>query len=60
MENEKFRPASFNWLASIYGDHHLNPYKMGVYKNWDLASFNKKARKIIKNSLKFAYFWWKF
>ena len=36
--------TNINWLACIYGDYHLNPYKMGVFKNWDLASFNKKIR----------------
>ena len=40
--------TNINWLACIYDDHHLNLYKMGVFKNWDLASFNKKVRKIIK------------
>jgi hypothetical protein len=25
--------ASINWLACIYGDYHLNPYKKGVFKN---------------------------
>jgi len=46
-----------NWLACIYGDYHLNPYKMGVFKNWDLASFSKKRRKIKKNRLKYTHFW---
>ena len=49
--------TNINWLVCIYDDHHLNPYRMGVFKNWDLASFNKKGRKITKNSLKFAHFW---
>ena len=25
--------TNINWLACIYGDHHLNPYKMVVLKN---------------------------
>ena len=25
--------TNINWLACIYSDHHLNPYKMGVFKN---------------------------
>ena len=25
--------TNINWLACIYGDHHLNLYKMGVFKN---------------------------
>ena len=49
--------TNINWLACIYGDYHLNPYKMGAFKNWDLASFNKKVRKIIKNRLKYTHFW---
>ena len=28
--NEK---TNINWLACIYGDYHLNPYKMGAFKN---------------------------
>ena len=24
--------TNINWLACIYGDHHLNPYKMGIFK----------------------------
>ena len=28
--NEK---TNINWLACIYDVHHLNPYKMGVFKN---------------------------
>ena len=48
---------NINWLSCIYGVHHLNLYKMGVFKNWDLARFNKKVRKIIKNKLKYTCFW---
>ena len=36
--------TNINWLACIYGDYHLTPYKMGTFKKWDLASFNKKRR----------------
>ena len=25
--------TNINWLACIYGDYHLKPYKMGVFKN---------------------------
>ena len=25
--------TNINWLACIYGDHYLNPYKIGVFKN---------------------------
>ena len=25
--------TNINWLACIYGDHHLKPYKMVVFKN---------------------------
>ena len=38
--------TNINWLACIYGDHHLNPYKMVHFSKWNLASFNKKRRKI--------------
>lgn len=44
-------------LSCIYDDYRLNPYKMGAFKNWDLASFNKKVRKLIKNRLKYTHFW---
>ena len=36
--------TNINWLACIYGVHHLNPYKMGISKKWDLARFNQKSR----------------
>ena len=49
--------TNINWLACIYGDHHLNPYKMGIFKQWDLASFIKKGRKNEKNRLKYVHFW---
>jgi hypothetical protein len=25
--------TNINWLACIYGDYHLKPYKKGVFKN---------------------------
>ena len=25
--------TNINWLVCIYDDHHLNPYKIGVFKN---------------------------
>ncbi len=25
--------TNINWLACIYDAHHLNPYKMGIFKN---------------------------
>ena len=43
MKNEKDNLSAkiqINWLSCIYDDYHLNPYKMVVYENWDLASFN--------------------
>ena len=49
--------TNINWLACIYGDYHLKPYKIGAFKNWDLASFSKKERKIVKNRLKYTHFW---
>jgi len=49
--------TNINCLPCIYGDHHLKPYKMVVFKNWDFASFNKKRRKIWKNRLKYTHFW---
>ena len=34
QDNEKvFQKSNINWLSCIYGDYHLNPYKMGVFKN---------------------------
>ena len=49
--------TNINCLLCIYTVHCLNPYKMGVFKNWDLACFNKKGRKIIKNRVKYTHFW---
>lgn len=45
-EGKNFQSASINWLACIYGDYHLNSYRMVVCENLDFASFNKKVRKI--------------
>ena len=56
-EDKVFSNTVINWLACIYDDYRLNPYKMVVYENWDLASFNKKVRKIIKNRVKYTHFW---
>ena len=25
--------TNINWLACIYGDYHLNPYKIRIFKN---------------------------
>jgi len=34
MSNEeKLTKVGINWLACIYGDYHLNPYKKEVLKN---------------------------
>lgn len=32
-EEKSFPKTSINCLSCIYGDYHLNPYKMGVFKN---------------------------
>ena len=32
-EENSFQKTNINWLACIYGDYRLNPYKMGVLKN---------------------------
>ena len=32
-EEKSFPKTSINWLACIYDDYHLNPYKMGIFKN---------------------------
>ncbi len=48
--------TKINCLACIYGDYHLNLYKMGISKNWDLASFNKKEKNS-KKRLKYTHFW---
>ena len=36
--------TNINCLPCIYTVHYLNPYKMGVFSKWDLASFNKIIR----------------
>ena len=34
MNDEKvFQKSNINCLSCIYGVHHLNPYKMGAFKN---------------------------
>ena len=43
-EEKSFQKTVINCLSCIYDDYHLNPYKMVVFKNLDLASFNKKRR----------------
>ena len=49
MNEEKgFNKTVINWLACIYGDYHLKPYKIGIFKNWDLTSFNKKMKNLKK------------
>ena len=37
--------TNINWLACIYTVNRLNPYKMEIFKKWDLTSFNKKKKK---------------
>ena len=32
-QDKVFSKTVINWLACIYGDYHLNPYKMGAFKN---------------------------
>ena len=32
-EEKNFQKTNINCLSCIYGDYHLNPYKMGVFKN---------------------------
>lgn len=32
-QEEKLTKVVLNCLSCIYGDYHLNPYKMGVFKN---------------------------
>jgi len=56
-EEKNFQKTSINWLACICGNYHLNPYRMVFFEDWDLACFNKKGRKIIKNRLKYTHFW---
>jgi len=38
--------TNINCLPCIYTVHQQSPYKMGFFSKWDLASFNKKRRKI--------------
>ena len=37
--------TNINCLPCIYTVHCSNPYKMGVFKNLDFASFSKKNKK---------------
>ena len=55
-EEKGFASAYINWLACIYGDYHSNHYKMGIFKKWDLASFNKKKKKNLKKQIKIYLF----
>lgn len=32
-EEKNLQKTNINWLVCIYDDHHLNPYKIGVFKN---------------------------
>ena len=32
-EEKNFQKTNINWLACIYGDYHLNPYKIRIFKN---------------------------
>ena len=32
LKKEKLTKVGINWLACIYGDYHLNPYKMWIFK----------------------------
>jgi len=42
QDNEKvFQKSNINCLFCIYDDYHLNPYKMGLFSEWDLASLKK-------------------
>ena len=31
-EEKSVNKSVINWLACIYDDYHLNPYKMGIFK----------------------------
>ena len=33
LKEEKLTKVGINWLACIYDDYHLTPYKMGAFKN---------------------------
>lgn len=43
---EVFTKTSINCLPCIYTVHRLNPYRIGVFKNCDVASFIKKRLNI--------------
>ena len=36
--------TNINCLPCIYTVHRLNPYKMGLFSEWNITSFNKKIR----------------
>ena len=55
-EENSFQKTNINCLPCIYTVHRLNPYRMVACENLDLASFNKKVRKIIKYRLKYTRF----
>jgi len=42
MNNEN--KTNINCLTCIYTVHCSNPYKMGLFSKWGLASFNKKRK----------------
>ena len=33
VNNAGLNKNVLNWLVCIYDDHHLNPYKIGAFKN---------------------------
>lgn len=47
-ENKSVAKTNINWLSCIYAEYHSNPYKIGISKKWDFASFNKKEEKFEK------------
>lgn len=56
-EEKSFPKVGINCLPCIYTVHKWKPYKIGLFSKWDLASFTKKERKIIKNRVKYTHFW---
>ena len=49
QDNENvFQKSQINWLACIYGGHHLKPYKMGVLRIEILQVLIKKEEKYEK------------
>ena len=43
-EKNNENKTKINCLPCIYTVHRLNPYKMGLFSKYDLASFSKKIR----------------